>query len=160
MDYESIKNLAKLFVSAFVVTVMFILLYPFLGPYLLFSSLMNTPLGLFVMAFTTALVAVTLFSYANSRIGAADQRDRSFTEVDTSQLHRVVIDNLTGEEKVISGSQDVTFRSAAQKNWPFERIDKKSNWVIVDERGNDITDKKLSDYHEITRIQLKHETSG
>jgi hypothetical protein len=155
VNYESIKNLVKLFAAAFVVTGAFILIYPFLGAYFLFGGLLSPPFSYIVMALVTGIGAVILLSYANSRIGATDERAGGFTEVDTSRLHRVIVDSKTGKEKIITGHKDATFRSAAKQNWPFKGIDQGSDWMIVDDRGNEITDKKLSACDDIARIQLK-----
>ncbi len=93
----------------------------------------------------------------------AEQRlDRSpegtYREVDPSTLHRVVVDPLADEEVLIHGQSDATFRKAVLEYWNFSRVDRKSGWRIMDERGNDISDSPLSSFSGVATIVAGGET--
>ncbi len=77
----------------------------------------------------------------------------AYRELDTSQISRVVIDDYSGEEHVISGSPEMTYRRACVRNWDFDSISKKGPWIVISEKGNDITDQPLSGYDGIARIK-------
>lgn len=74
-------------------------------------------------------------------------------EFDSSKLTRVVVDSYTETEHIISGTPDETYRNACTRDWQFESISKKGGWIILDEKGNDITSSPLSSYQGIARIQ-------
>lgn len=73
--------------------------------------------------------------------------------IDGSVVHRVVMDPISDEGYIISGPPHITFREACLSQWPFERIPTKSDWIIRDERSNDVSDKPLSDVDGITFIE-------
>ena len=61
----------------------------------------------------------------------------------------------TREEAVIDGDYATSFRKAMQDEeiWVFSRISRDSKWIITDDRGNDISDKPLSFFDGIARIE-------
>lgn len=73
---------------------------------------------------------------------------------DTSSVDRVIIENKSGRRHVISGWKDQTFRSACLEAWVFTSVKKKSDWTIIDDKGNDISDSPMSIYEGIARIGL------
>jgi len=88
--------------------------------------------------------------------GIHKKREDKFVEFDSSVLRCVVVDEHTGEERVIFGSPQSTFGEACRRDWPFKHVDKDANWIIEDARSNDITRKRLSDYDGIARIVPKY----
>jgi hypothetical protein len=46
-------------------------------------------------------------------------------------------------EYFIKGGENQTVRSALLENWPFEDVDKDSNWHAESPEGNDVTDSVL-----------------
>ena len=76
--------------------------------------------------------------------------------IDTSIAHRVVRDMATKEEAVIDGDPAVSFRRAMQDEeiWVFSQISRDSKWIITDDRGNDISDKPLSFFDGMARIEV------
>ncbi len=38
-------------------------------------------------------------------------------------------------------------------NWEFKSVSKKEPWIVIDEKGNDITDQALSSYDGIARLK-------
>ncbi|MHA1770453.1 MAG: hypothetical protein ACTSYL_07440 [Candidatus Thorarchaeota archaeon] len=91
---------------------------------------------------------------------AEDQEQRmdespegAYRGVDTSTIHRVIVDPATKEEIVVHGRDDTTFREAVRKYWGFSQIDRGSRWIITDSRGNDITESGLSLYDGIATIR-------
>lgn len=103
--------------------------------------------------------------YRYSRLGHFDvdealdeQMDKSpegaYHSVDTSTIHRVIVDPATKEEIVVHGRDNTTFRDAVRKYWGFSQIDRGSNWIITDERGNDISDSSLSLFDGIAKIRI------
>jgi hypothetical protein len=71
---------------------------------------------------------------------------------DPTKIQRVIIDAYTGKEFIISGEQDATFRDACKIEWPFDSIEMGKSWIIQDERGNDISERPLTEYHGIAKI--------
>jgi hypothetical protein len=64
---------------------------------------------------------------------------------DSGIWKRVVRDSLTGESHIIVGSDKTTFREALLTSWPFKNRDKDSNWIVNDDKNNDITYRLLSE---------------
>ncbi|MGY5860699.1 MAG: hypothetical protein RTU63_15130 [Candidatus Thorarchaeota archaeon] len=62
---------------------------------------------------------------------------------DPSTCMRVIKDGPDGLEFIISGDREETFAQACRANWYFESVKRKSKWLIVDERGNDVSDSPL-----------------
>ena len=62
---------------------------------------------------------------------------------DPSICMRVIKDGPGGQEFIISGNPEDTFAHACKSNWYFESVNRKSNWSIRDEHGNDVTDNAL-----------------
>jgi len=75
----------------------------------------------------------------------ARPRNPSFTQ-------RVVFDTLTRHEYIISGTHSQSFRSACKDDWVFRSIGANDDWMIQDERGNDISALPLSEYHGIAKL--------
>ena len=71
---------------------------------------------------------------------------------DASSVDRVITENKSGRRHVISGWKDQTFRSACLEAWVFTSVKKKSDWTIIDDKGNDISDTPMSSYEGIARI--------
>ena len=44
----------------------------------------------------------------------------------------------------IRGAGDTPIKEAILENWPFHELDKDSNWHVVDDLGNDVTNNPLS----------------
>ncbi len=72
---------------------------------------------------------------------------------DPSQIQRVIIDIYTNEEYIITGAPDETFRESSKRDWQFHSFDSGSAWIIKDEHGNDISNKALSSYNGIAKIE-------
>ncbi|UCE11523.1 MAG: hypothetical protein JSW61_06215 [Candidatus Thorarchaeota archaeon] len=73
--------------------------------------------------------------------------------VDTSILRRFIIDPVSDEEAVVTGQSTTTFRQACLHDWPFSRIRARSEWIIKDNKGNDITHAELSTYDGTATIE-------
>jgi hypothetical protein len=71
---------------------------------------------------------------------------------DPSSVNRAIIDHNTGKEYVISGRSDQTFRSTCLEIWVFTSMRKKSDWTIIDDKGNDISEAPLSSYDGVAQI--------
>ena len=77
---------------------------------------------------------------------------KRYRERDPAICTRVIKDGPSGAEYLISGSQKETFGNACREQWQFIKTDKKSNWIVKDERGNDITNDPLESYDSIATI--------
>ncbi len=71
---------------------------------------------------------------------------------DPSILKRVIREPETGQEIIVSGRADTTFREALRRGWAFRGLSEDSEWIVVDDRGNDISDRPLSEYDGIAEI--------
>lgn len=71
---------------------------------------------------------------------------------DHSQIQRVVYDTMTRQEYIISGTHSQSFRSACKDDWVFRSMGANGDWIIQDERGNDISALSLSEYHGIAKL--------
>lgn len=67
-------------------------------------------------------------------------------------IKRFIKDKITGKEYIISGPKECTYREALIRNWPIPSRNRNSQWVIVDEFGNDITERFLSEYDSVAEI--------
>ncbi|MHA1770452.1 MAG: hypothetical protein ACTSYL_07445 [Candidatus Thorarchaeota archaeon] len=67
-------------------------------------------------------------------------------EIDASVFHRIVIDRKAGDEVIIHGMPETTFRDAIVKHWSFSRISRHAHWAVFDDRGENITNAPLASY--------------
>ncbi|MHA2425518.1 MAG: hypothetical protein ACXAEF_12075, partial [Candidatus Thorarchaeota archaeon] len=65
----------------------------------------------------------------------------------------VVADPLSDEEHIISGKPEWTYRETCVREWPFKSISKSGDWIIKDEKGNDISNTPLDRYNGIASIE-------
>jgi hypothetical protein len=65
---------------------------------------------------------------------------------------RLIKDKETGEECIIQGTKESTYREVLVDLWPFSDRKKTSHWYVTDHQGNNITDKLLSEYDSIVEI--------
>jgi len=72
-----------------------------------------------------------------------------YEEPDPLICKRVVKEGYNGKEYIITGTPEETFGSVCRTQWQFEKISQRSSWIIVDERGNDITNSILLSYDSI-----------
>ena len=74
---------------------------------------------------------------------------------DPSHISRVVSDPNSNEEYIISGEPNLTFRAACLTDWSFKHIPRSGNWIIKDERGNDISNTRLVDYDSVAIMDYR-----
>ncbi|MFX0108340.1 MAG: hypothetical protein ACFE7R_08655 [Candidatus Hodarchaeota archaeon] len=108
--------------------------------------------------------SITLFGSLFILVGAAGAAmirvskpltyDKASVPLDTSIFTRVVKERQSGEEHVIEGTFDTTFREACLSDWKFESVRKNEDWIIEDERRNDISVRKLSEYSSIAYLVI------
>ena len=72
---------------------------------------------------------------------------------DLSHLSRLIIDSITDEEHIVHGEPSWTFRFTCISDWKFKNFPKSGNWIIKDERGNDISSTPLERYDGIASIE-------
>ncbi len=96
------------------------------------------------------IVGMGAYSYTFREV---ESPQPGYRPVDTSSVTRVVVDPYDDCEYIISGKPDETYRTACRNDWPFKTISKNSGWIILDEKGNDITNNALSNYQGIATIQ-------
>ncbi len=104
--------------------------------------------------FCTTLVTVWVlqfgvFSQAFSRSRYLNR----YSDPNPSLFSRVVRDGIEGVEKLVTGSEKTTFREACLDNWQFKSVVRKSDWMVRDERGNDVTDQPLSRFDGVLYIE-------
>ncbi len=71
---------------------------------------------------------------------------------DSSVIQRVIVESYSGKEHIISASPETSFRDACRNDWIFSSVEMNKAWIIQDERGNDISNTPLSQYHGISRL--------
>jgi hypothetical protein len=71
---------------------------------------------------------------------------KKYSDPDPTVYRRAVKDGVDGVEYIVNGSETTSFREACMDNWHFLYVDRKSSWLIKDDRGNDITESPLSTY--------------
>ncbi|MHA1480096.1 MAG: hypothetical protein ACTSQZ_01560 [Candidatus Thorarchaeota archaeon] len=76
----------------------------------------------------------------------------TYRPLDPTFIQRVIIGELIGQEVIVSGPPEMTYRDACLDDWQFKLIQRGSEWIIVDERKNDITNTPLASYHGIAKI--------
>ncbi|MHA1960645.1 MAG: hypothetical protein ACW99U_10455 [Candidatus Thorarchaeota archaeon] len=88
---------------------------------------------------------------------------QSYRSVDSSLIRRFITDPVTDEEVIVTGPSTTTFRQACLQKWPFSRINPRGEWIIKDNKGNDITNETLSRYDGAAIIEAHYsstQTSG
>ncbi|MHA1136818.1 MAG: hypothetical protein ACTSSE_10045 [Candidatus Thorarchaeota archaeon] len=67
---------------------------------------------------------------------------------------------ISGKQKdyFIHGAGDTPIKKVLLENWPFEEEDPDSNWHVVDEHGNDVTNALLSSLDEIATVIIEEDT--
>lgn len=110
-----------------------------------FEIVPMTFLVFFVVFGVVILGLFDVFRKSMSRYKLLDK----YEEPDPSICKRVVKDGYDGKEYIIAGTPGETFGSACKNQWQFEKTARRSYWIIVDERGNDITNSTLLSYDSI-----------
>lgn len=132
------------------------IMYP-LGPVAYILYLVTYPFA--ILGFILLLINITTgtgmsFSYpsvpAKSKGSYAPQKNRN-----PSYIARVIAYRNGNEEYIVSGEPSSTFREVCLIDWPFSSISKSSQWDVVDERGNDISNSTLESYHGIAEIRVR-----
>jgi hypothetical protein len=90
------------------------------------------------------LIAGIADGYPETRHYISPPLKTVYSATDPSILGRVVNDGPEGHEYIVHGSGETSFREACTANWQFKYIDRKSDWIAVDNRGNDVSDEPLS----------------
>ncbi len=140
-----------------------IILYYILGingilpPYALLPNVF--PGFVIFILFCTTIVTVLviqfgIFSRAISRLKYLNK----YSKPNPRLYRRAVRDGIEGVEKLVTGFETTTFREACIDNWQFKSVDKKSNWMVRDDRNNDVTDKPLSCFDGILIIEGEYPT--
>ena len=71
----------------------------------------------------------------------ARHRDQQPSDPDRDTVVRVLISDVTEKEYFVYGELDETVREAVLTDWPFKGKLKDDDWRVLDDRGNDVTDK-------------------
>lgn len=103
-------------------------------------------LGLFMVI---CIVFATLSEKIISKTGILPTARRPR---DPTVIQRVIMGGLIGQEVIVSGPPEMTYRDACLDDWQFKLIQRGGEWIIVDERRNDITNTPLASYHGIAKI--------
>ncbi|MFW9768662.1 MAG: hypothetical protein ACFFF9_17210 [Candidatus Thorarchaeota archaeon] len=69
-------------------------------------------------------------------------------------VSRVVRDSERGTELIVKADPYATIRETLEDDWPFKKK-KSSRWYLLDERGNDVTDRPISDWDGIAVIYFE-----
>ena len=133
---------------AFGVFGLFVPVFPSIDVYILF---------VFVSGFLCLLLTTKSSSLIESSVGRGF-RD-AHRSLDTSVVSRFIRDPISDEEVIVVGSPDTTFRQACLQDWPFDGIRARSDWIIKDDKGNDITDAPLSRYDGNATIEGQYSTT-
>jgi hypothetical protein len=102
------------------------------------------------------VIVMILKTQAELIANRAVRADYAAAPRDPSKIKRVIMDTYNEEEIIIHGLTSDTFRSACRRNWNFSSIGRDTPWIIQDERGNDITELKLTEYHGIAYLVSQH----
>ncbi|MHA2027049.1 MAG: hypothetical protein ACW98U_14205 [Candidatus Thorarchaeota archaeon] len=105
----------------------------------------DTPQVYWGLSFIIIIFAYAQYQFTSfSGIMSHRQAAGLYEPADPSLYTRAVRDGRDGAEYLISGAKTTLFRKACLDNWQFVKVDKKSNWTIVDERGNDVSNEPMS----------------
>jgi len=69
-------------------------------------------------------------------------------------LNRVVRDDESGAEFIIRAQPDTSIREILESDWPFKQK-KSRRWYLMDQVGNDVTDRPISDWDGIAIIHFE-----
>jgi hypothetical protein len=115
---------------------------------------------IFVLVCSTILSLMVLQFGVFSRAISRSRIFKRYSEPNPRLFRRAIRDGVDGVEKLVVGSETTTFREACLDQWQFSSVDRKSNWLIKDERGNDATDYPLSRFDGVLIIQGEYQTDA
>lgn len=110
-----------------------------MGPFIFFA------VGLVILFALVRGAATVMVKRKPTHLLVARPRDPSLTQ-------RVVFDTIIRKEYIISGTYSQSFRSACKDDWVFRSMGANDDWIIQDERGNDISNLPLSEYQGIAKL--------
>jgi hypothetical protein len=106
-------------------------------------------IGFFVILLNLVSGTGVSFSYR----APSDSPQPVHIRKDPNHISRVVGDTNTKEEYIIFGAPDWSYRTALLSDWPFNNVSKSGDWIVKDERGNDISNTPLERYDSIASIE-------
>jgi len=128
-----------------------------LPPYALLPNVF--PGFVIFVLFCTTIVSVLVLQFGVfSRTISRSKYLNKYSKPNPRSYRRAVRDGIEGLEKLVTGSETTTYRKACLDNWQFKSVSRKSNWMVRDERGNDVTDELLSRSDGILIIEGEYPT--
>ncbi|MDF1538595.1 MAG: hypothetical protein P1Q69_06805 [Candidatus Thorarchaeota archaeon] len=120
----------------------------------IFTTYLGVNTSLFVIMGTFLVILYVLVTGAVSVMVKGNTPTHLFVAKprNPSLMQRVVFDEITRKEHIISGTPSQSFRSACKDDWVFRSMKASDGWIIKDERGNDISDTSLTDYQGIATL--------
>ncbi|TFG13589.1 hypothetical protein EU537_05895 [Candidatus Thorarchaeota archaeon] len=104
----------------------------------------------------TSILLFLSFCYFSGKLNIL-RSSTSITKEQDGKIARVVKNPATGDEYFLRAEPDKILRNVLEEQWPFDEIDPKSAWYVVDEGGNKITDDQLSVFEGTAKIILEDE---
>ena len=142
---ESVKKPWVLVIASLSVIVIYNILFSLdFWPKTSFNMMIGVGVTITVAFFLLACGVASYFPHSRRYISR--KRKRILTERDSTKYRRVVRDGVDGSEVLVFGSENTTFRDACIASWQFESANRNSNWLVKDDRGNDITNSLLSSF--------------
>lgn len=92
---------------------------------------------IFCLSYTTLMAEASVTEEQNLSTIPKERKD-DFTS-------RVIRNSISGEETLIQADANVSIREIFEDKWPFQKK-VLSDWYIVDENGNDVTDWPISNW--------------
>jgi hypothetical protein len=121
---------------------------------LLVALFNGVEMSFIIMGGFLAMILLFMMVFADSIVDETAIMRRLSGPMDLSEIRRVIAESSGGLEIIVRGSLETTYREACLDYWDFKRIRKNDNWIIVDERGNDITNITLDSYNGPAKLVL------
>ncbi|MHA1770450.1 MAG: hypothetical protein ACTSYL_07455 [Candidatus Thorarchaeota archaeon] len=135
-----LQSIFSVILSGIILSIFFILLFV---PEILVSSFA-------AMMFFPALLVATIFLFVTLERGLLRERiygpDRAFRFHNPDVFVRAIYDQDSGEQCLVRGSSDMTYHDTLERSWAFSNRPVDSAWLLVDDHGNDISQRTLASY--------------
>jgi hypothetical protein len=141
-EFELSKYLRKSLLLLLIIPLIIVLSYFRLLPTPL-NELAALSGSVFLIFLVILLIVVVELGYAFIEVTSNSKLYKTYSEPNPLICHRIVKDGHDGAEYLIIGPEEEKFGHACRKQWQFVKTDIHSNWIVKDERGNDITNASL-----------------
>lgn len=116
-----------------------------LDPHLVVPTTIILFIAILILSVTTMMAGTSFIARQNSSTIPKSPMDNI--------LSRGIRDSISGVERIVKAPPDVSIRDILVRDWTF-RKKVSTNWYVVDENGNDVTDWPICNWEGIAVIRF------